>query len=171
MESLTFDQLPIAVSQLTKKLEHIERLLLDREQQPPEQPQEQYFLAPEAATFLGVVLPTLYSKVSRGELPYMKRGKRLHFSRTELMDYLKGGRRLTNAEIEALFLEMNNYQTDHNSYVLVAEMYADYRTWTKENGFFPVTSLRFVKRMRVAKVTIKKSNKGNVAYLIKSTVP
>jgi len=70
-----------------------------------------------------------------------------------------------------LFLEMNNYQTDHNSYVLVAEMYADYRTWTKENGFFPVTSLRFVKRMRVAKVTIKKTNRGNVAYLIKSTVP
>jgi len=70
-----------------------------------------------------------------------------------------------------LFLEMNNYQTDHNSYVLVAEMYVDYRTWTKENGFFPVTSLKFVKRMRVAKVTIKKTNRGNVAYLIKSTVP
>jgi len=82
------------------KVFDLKRLLLEKTDQPP-QPQEQHFLAPEAATFLGVALPTLYSKVSRGELPYMKRGKRLHFSRTELMDYLKGGRRLTNAEIEA----------------------------------------------------------------------
>ena len=115
MENLTFDQLPIAVSQLTKKLDHIERLLLDREQQPTEQPQEQYLLAPETAKFLGIALATLYSKVSRGELPYMKRGKRLHFSRAELTEYLKGGRRLTNAEIEAeahTYLKKKNRSSD-----------------------------------------------------------
>jgi len=30
----------------------------------------------------------------------MKRGKRLYFSRTELLEYLKAGRKKTNAEIE-----------------------------------------------------------------------
>jgi excisionase family DNA binding protein len=54
----------------------------------------------EAAEFLHLTVPTLYSKVSKGELPYMKRGKRLYFSRTELMEYLKEGRKKSNAEIE-----------------------------------------------------------------------
>jgi hypothetical protein len=30
----------------------------------------------------------------------MKRSKRLYFSRTELLEYLKDGRKLTNTEIE-----------------------------------------------------------------------
>jgi excisionase family DNA binding protein len=54
----------------------------------------------EAAAFLNLSVPTIYGKVSRGELPYMKRSKRLYFSPTELLDYLKQGRRMTNAEIE-----------------------------------------------------------------------
>jgi hypothetical protein len=43
----------------------------------------------------------MYSKVSKGELPVMKRSKRLYFSRTELLAYLKSGRKKTNTEIEA----------------------------------------------------------------------
>lgn len=54
----------------------------------------------EAAAFLNLSIPTIYSKVSRGELPYMKRSKRLYFSSSELLLYLKEGRRMTNAEIQ-----------------------------------------------------------------------
>ncbi|WP_374464829.1 hypothetical protein [Chryseobacterium sp.] len=44
----------------------------------------------------------LYSKVSKGELSVMKRSKRLYFSRTELLEYLKeGGKKKSNAEIKA----------------------------------------------------------------------
>jgi excisionase family DNA binding protein len=50
---------------------------------------------------LGLSAPTMYSKVSRGELPVMKRGNRLYFSKKELLEYLKAGRKKTNAEIEA----------------------------------------------------------------------
>lgn len=60
----------------------------------------------EAADFLNLSVPTMYSKVSKGELPVMKRGKRLYFSRTELLDYLKEGRKRSNADIEA---EANSY--------------------------------------------------------------
>ncbi|PZX16447.1 AlpA family transcriptional regulator [Breznakibacter xylanolyticus] len=56
----------------------------------------------EASTFLKLTVPTIYSKVSKGELPVMKRGKRLYFSQNELMDYLKQGRKRTNEEIDAL---------------------------------------------------------------------
>jgi excisionase family DNA binding protein len=55
----------------------------------------------EAAKFLHLKKATVYSKVSKGELPYMKRSKRLYFSRTELLKYLKAGRKKTDAEIEA----------------------------------------------------------------------
>lgn len=64
-----------------------------------EQP-EQLLTIQEAAHFLNLTVPTIYSKVSKGELPVMKRSKRLYFSSTELMEYLKEGRKKSNAEIE-----------------------------------------------------------------------
>jgi len=67
--------------------------------EPTNQP-EQLLTIQEAAEFLSLTVPTIYSKVSKGELPVMKRSKRLYFSNTELMEYLKGGRRKSNAEIE-----------------------------------------------------------------------
>lgn len=70
------------------------------EQTPTDQP-EQLLTIQEAAEFLSLTVPTMYSKVSKGELPVMKRSKRLYFSRTELLEYLKDGRKKSNAEIEA----------------------------------------------------------------------
>ena len=61
---------------------------------------EQLLTVQEAAQFLNLSVPTIYSKVSKGELPVMKRSKRLYFSSTELMQYLKAGRKKSNAEIE-----------------------------------------------------------------------
>ncbi|MBN1185458.1 MAG: helix-turn-helix domain-containing protein [Bacteroidales bacterium] len=54
----------------------------------------------DAAQFLHLTVPTVYSKVSRGELPVMKRSKRLYFSREDLMEYIRVGRKKTNSEIE-----------------------------------------------------------------------
>ena len=61
---------------------------------------EQLLTIQQAAAFLSLTVPTMYSKVSKGELPVMKRSKRLYFSRTELMEYIKEGRKKSNAEIE-----------------------------------------------------------------------
>lgn len=54
---------------------------------------EQFLTVQEAAKFLNLTVPTIYSKVSKRELPCMKRGKRLYFSSTELMEYIKEGRK------------------------------------------------------------------------------
>lgn len=53
----------------------------------------------EVAEFLNLSTSTIYGKVSRGELPFMKRGKRLYFSQVELKEYLNDGRKLTLDEI------------------------------------------------------------------------
>lgn len=100
METLTFDQLPEAVTMLTKEVSELKRLLIEKQEQPTDHP-EQLLTIQQAAEFLSLSVPTLYSKVSKGELPVMKQGKRLYFSRTELMEYIKEGRKKTNAEIEA----------------------------------------------------------------------
>jgi len=97
---ITFENLPKAVTNLTTEVSEIKRLLLLKSNEPTEQT-EQLFTIQQAADFLSLAIPTIYSMVSRGELPYMKRSKRLYFSRLELTNYLKAGRKKTNAEIIA----------------------------------------------------------------------
>ena len=70
-----------------------------QEQLTTEQPEE-LLTVQEAAKFVNLAVATIYSKVSREELPFMKRGNRLYFSSIELMEYLKQGRHKSNAEIE-----------------------------------------------------------------------
>lgn len=53
----------------------------------------------QASELLNLTVPTLYSKVSKSEIPFMKRSKRLYFSKVELLEYLKQGRKKTTSEI------------------------------------------------------------------------
>lgn len=101
MQNLTFNELPLAVSVLTKEVSEIKNLLLQRQDTPCEEQQENLLTAKEAAKFLDLSVATIYSKVSRGELPVMKRGNRLYFSDIELLDYLKNGRKITYDEADA----------------------------------------------------------------------
>jgi excisionase family DNA binding protein len=88
------------------RLSSIENLILDLKHQPKNSDtselQEKLLTIQEAAEFLNLTVPTLYSKSSRGELPVMRRSKRLYFSKTELLEYIKAGRKKSNAEIDAL---------------------------------------------------------------------
>ena len=86
------------------RLSNIENLILDIKHQPVnteliKQP-EQLLTIQEAAEFLTLSVATMYSKVSKNEIPFMKQRKRLYFSRTELLEYVKQGRSKSNAEIE-----------------------------------------------------------------------
>lgn len=87
---------------IEERLIHIETLLLNlnkpTKEQPTQTPKEELLNVEATAKFLNLSTATIYSKVSRGELPVMKRGKRLYFSNTELMDYLREGRKRTLVE-------------------------------------------------------------------------
>jgi excisionase family DNA binding protein len=93
MENLTFDKLPEAVTMLTKEVSELKRLLIEKQEQPTTDQPEQLLTIQEAAEFLHLTVPTMYSKASRGELPVKKRSKRLYFSKLELIDYLNEGSR------------------------------------------------------------------------------
>lgn len=72
----------------------------------PTPAQDEFLTIQQASELLHLTKPTIYTKTSRNEIPYMKRGKRLYFSKFELLDYLKAGKRKSNAEIED---EANSY--------------------------------------------------------------
>jgi excisionase family DNA binding protein len=100
MENLTFDKLPEAVTMLTNEVRELKRLLIEKQEQPTDQP-EQLLTIDEVATLLHLTKPTVYSKVSKNELPGVcKQGKRLYFDRQTIIDWIKQGRKKSNAEIE-----------------------------------------------------------------------
>ncbi len=47
----------------------------------------------QAAEFLHLSVPTIYGLISKGEIPVMKRSKRCYFTKADLLDYLKHGRK------------------------------------------------------------------------------
>jgi excisionase family DNA binding protein len=105
MKKISFEELPEAVGLMLEKLDHLERIFRSTNQ-PIEIQKEKLLSIEEAAEFLNLKVPTIYSKVSRGELPVMKRSKRLYFSRKELMNYLKEGARKSYSDIQN---EAENY--------------------------------------------------------------
>jgi excisionase family DNA binding protein len=97
MVQLSFDSLPQVVQELNAKIDNITSLL----QSPKQNVQQSDLLViKDAGKFLNLSVNTLYGKVRRREIPYMKRGKRLYFSREELTSYIKSGKVLSDREIE-----------------------------------------------------------------------
>jgi len=56
----------------------------------------------EVSKLLGLAKATIYSKTSRKELPFIKRGKKLYFIEKEIIEYLKGGKILSNDEVDEI---------------------------------------------------------------------
>jgi excisionase family DNA binding protein len=103
------------------RLSSIESLILDIKHQPKQvktsqQPKQWLDLNelikydPEKRT-----KPTWYSKISKGEVPYHKRGKKVYFLKSEIDDWLKQGKRKTIQEIEA---EADEYLSNKKSTAL-----------------------------------------------------
>ena len=95
----TFEELPQAISVLHKKVDLIKDLILENRSQNPQRPRDDLLTIRQAAEFLSLSVPTLYTKVSRNEIPVNKRGKRLYFSTVELSEWVRSGRMKTTEEI------------------------------------------------------------------------
>lgn len=98
MDALTFESLPQAVTTLLNEVKELKSILTGYIPPKVVEEQEQLLSVKEAAEFLNLSVATIYSKVSRAELPVMKQTKRLYFSSKELIEYLKAGRKKTYSE-------------------------------------------------------------------------
>ena len=54
-----------------------------------------------ASEITGLAVPTIYSKVSRAEIPCMKRGKKLYFSKHELIQWIRDGKKKTVTDLKS----------------------------------------------------------------------
>lgn len=100
MDSLVFTQLSIPeVKQLFRQ--ELENYFESKKQNNEPTPEhEELLTVPAAAKFLSLSVPTIYGLIHRRQIPVMKRSKRCYFSKTELLSYLKDGRKKTIAEIK-----------------------------------------------------------------------
>ncbi|MDB4104814.1 phage/plasmid primase, P4 family [Salibacteraceae bacterium] len=64
-----------------------------------------------------------------------------------------------------MFIDENNYQNSPTDFILIKDLYTDYRIYCIEDGFKPVNKSNFIKRLRGFGVLIERLNIGNVAYL------
>jgi len=85
------------------RLTNIECLLLDLKRNPPTEnvASEQLLTIKQAAELLSLSVPTIYGLVAKQEIPVSKKGKRLYFSKQELTEWIKAGRKLTITEIDS----------------------------------------------------------------------
>ena len=107
---LTFEKLPQAVTQIYDKLEKIERLL-ESQNNVASIDNDKLLTIREAAEFIHLSVPTIYGLVQRQDIPVCKKGKRLYFTRQELTQWIKTGRKKTVADItaeDASYMQIRN---------------------------------------------------------------
>ncbi|MDB9963726.1 helix-turn-helix domain-containing protein [Vicingaceae bacterium] len=105
-DKVTFDCLPELVLKLSQEVKELRQLILSDTNKMTAEVLDELMDVGQAAQLLGLSKQTIYGKVSRREIPFMKRGKKLYFYKLELMDYLKSGRVKTFKEIS---LSSRNY--------------------------------------------------------------
>jgi excisionase family DNA binding protein len=112
MENLVFTQLSIPELRAIFRQE-IESVLSQHKSNSPQPESDEIGGIALAQEITGLARPTIYGLVSQSKIPCMKKGKKLYFSRTELNDWIRQGRRKTADDIEA---EANSYLSNKGNY-------------------------------------------------------
>jgi predicted DNA-binding transcriptional regulator AlpA len=95
--------------EIDRRLSNIETLILNSLNKRTEATQneiEKPIKLDDVVKLTGLTKPTLYGYVQRNELPHFKKGNRLYFFKSEIIDWIKTGKKKTQKEIEA---EANAY--------------------------------------------------------------
>lgn len=100
-KTITFDQLPNEVTMLRNEISALKQFLITNQTKAKEDDKwlnlnDLIEYDPEKRT-----KATWYSKISKGEVPYHKKGKKVYFLKSEFDEWLKNGRKKTHSEIIA----------------------------------------------------------------------
>lgn len=82
-------------------LDRVVRTALNQRGSSVENPLAEYLDIGQAAKFLRMSESALYTYTSQRRVPFIKRGRRLHFKKSELQAWLDTGRKKTRDEIAA----------------------------------------------------------------------
>jgi excisionase family DNA binding protein len=99
METLKFEQLPNVIATLTNEVRELKALILNKAESQNEK--NNPLSIKEVAELTSLSVPTLYGYVQRHEIPYHKKGNRLYFFKSEIIEnWIKTGKQKTVLEIE-----------------------------------------------------------------------
>lgn len=88
-------------------LKSIRKIINENRTNQPEE-NDELFTIDGASKFLNLAKQTLYGFTSKNLIPFIKRGKKLYFKKTDLIKWLMEGKQLTKEEIEAGGFELQN---------------------------------------------------------------
>lgn len=97
MQAVTITQ--ITPPELESLIEGSLRRILSLQPLNASKDEDQLMTIKQAGEFLNLSVPTIYSYVQKSKIPVSKGSKRLYFSKSELLEWIKQGRRKTQAEI------------------------------------------------------------------------
>ena len=92
---LSEEGIKVLVEQLT---EHIKKVLNSSNHST----EDVFMNIDETAKLIDLTKPTVYGLVHKNKIPYHKKGKRLYFLKSELVEWLKSGKHQTKSEQEDL---------------------------------------------------------------------
>jgi excisionase family DNA binding protein len=89
-EKITFDNLPFVVSELSKKIDNLVRLTIEKVNNPQPEKKKKYYTRKETADLLHISLVTLNDYTNKGKLTsYKFGGRRVLYSCDEVEATLK----------------------------------------------------------------------------------
>ncbi|PCJ66092.1 MAG: hypothetical protein COA58_08440 [Bacteroidetes bacterium] len=95
---IDFEKIQASVDSI---LDMMSALTNERNATPPNSEQsDAIFTVDQLAEFLDLSKPSIYAKISNGELPVIKKQKRCYFFKADIIDYLRKDRVKPNYEIE-----------------------------------------------------------------------
>jgi len=99
MEALKFDQLPNVIAELKNEIKELKALLIQKTNSEPEI--DNPIGIKDVSKVTGKTVPTIYGYCQRNEIPYQKKGNRLYFFKSEIINWIKTGKQKTIKELQA----------------------------------------------------------------------
>ena len=87
-----------------------------------------------------------------------------NFSKCEAIDNARSDYEKQSDSVQ-LFICENGFNKSTNDYILISQLYPQYKNFCFEDGYKPVGKSNFIKRLGHYKIFVKRLNVGNVAYL------
>jgi excisionase family DNA binding protein len=78
----------------------VRRILSENGKQTTQTEQDKILTIQQASKYLNLAPQTLYGFTSKNEIPFIKKGKKLYFLRSELENWLMEGNRKSRSQIE-----------------------------------------------------------------------
>lgn len=101
MKTPTFESLPDEVNALRRDVNKILSLLEDSGNAGENFQGSPFLTLIEAATFLKLAPQTIYGLIHNKKIPCIKKGKRVYFTKEQLISWMESGRKKTSDEIAA----------------------------------------------------------------------